>query len=362
MRRRAFDPSAEAHDEDRRRRTAGGFLAEHVPFLEQAFEGRAEAGLGLGGRGEFAGPRFEFGHLREQFRRKVEMVVAFERARAAQGGGARLPVAAVAGEGGLGDQGDRLFGGVGAQPSCPAGARVVPAGLAGEVVGAEALHALHELDGFGGAAFGEEGADAAQRFAQELRGQAREFGLRVRVVGIDADDRTQHRQRAVFVASADRVAVVAVERMAFADDPAVEAFDREHVLAVEREAGRQAAFAAERMPAVGLREAQQGAEAEEVGVGFGGLECGVFVAAAHQRGALFEAFAGPQAQRRVFAGQRTSLEIRRPEFELAADAGDEAFGLHGSTEFEQAGPGGAVGIHGLHHPGGAGFDQLAFLE
>ena len=64
---RAFDPSAEAHDEDRRRRTAGGFLAEHVPFLEQAFEGRAEAGLGLGGRGEFAGPRFEFGHLREQF-------------------------------------------------------------------------------------------------------------------------------------------------------------------------------------------------------------------------------------------------------------------------------------------------------
>jgi len=134
------------------------------------------------------------------------------------------------------------------------------------------------------------------------------------------------------------------------------------VLAVEREAGRQAAFAAERMPAVGLREAQQGAETEEIGFGFGGLERGVLVAAAHQRGALLETFAGAHAQGRVFAGQRTGLEVRRPEFELAADAGDEAFGLHGSTEFEQPGAGGAVGVHGLHDPWRTGFDQFSFLE
>jgi hypothetical protein len=95
--------------------------------------------------------------------------------------------------------------------------------------------------------------------------------------------------------------------VAFADLAAIEAFDGEDVLAVERETGGQAALAAEGVPAIGLRETQQGAEAEQVGVGFGGLERGVFIAAAHERRALFEAFTGALAEGGVFAGEGARL-------------------------------------------------------
>ena len=136
----------------------------------------------------------------------------------------------------------------------------------------------------------------------------------------------------------------------------------EDVLAVEREAGGQAAFTAEGVPAVGFRETQQGAETEEVGVGFGGLEGGVLVAAPDERRALFEAFAGALAERRVFAGERAGFEVGGAELELAADAGDEAFDLHGSAELQEARAGRAVGVDGLDRPRSAGLQESAVLE
>jgi hypothetical protein len=104
------------------------------------------------------------------------------------------------------------------------------------------------------------------------------------------------------------------------------------VLTVERETGGQAALSAEGVPSFGFREAQQGAEAQQIGVGLRGLEGGVLVAAAHERRTLFETFAGAQAECGVFAGEGTRLQVRGPELELTADAGDEAFDLHGSAE------------------------------
>ena len=73
----------------------------------------------------------------------------------------------------------------------------------------------------------------------------------------------------------------------------------------------------------------------------------MLVAAAHERRALFEAFAGPLAECGVFAGEGTRLEVGGAEFELTADAGDEAFDLHGSAELQQSRTGGTVGIDGL---------------
>ena len=89
-------------------------------------------------------------------------MVAFERARPAQRGGARLPVAAVPGDAGFGDQGLGLLGGVGAEPRRAPGAGVVPARFAGEVVSAEPFHALHQFRGFGRAAFGEQRPDPSE--------------------------------------------------------------------------------------------------------------------------------------------------------------------------------------------------------
>jgi hypothetical protein len=120
--------------------------------------------------------------------------------------------------------------------------------------------------------------------------------------------------------------------VAFTNLTTVEAFDGEDVLTVERETGGQAALSAEGVPSFGFREAQQGAEAQQIGVGLRGLEGGVLVAAAHERRTLFETFAGAQAECGVFAGEGTRLQVRGPELELTADAGDEAFDLHGSAE------------------------------
>ena len=69
------------------------------------------AGFGFGDRGEFAGPGFEFGDLRERPRVEVELVVAFQGADAPQGGGAGFPVSSFAGDGRLGHEVLDLFGG-----------------------------------------------------------------------------------------------------------------------------------------------------------------------------------------------------------------------------------------------------------
>ena len=269
LRGRALQPGGEADDEDGRRGAAGGFLLEGLPLVIEAFQRRALRGLGFGTGGEFAGPGFEPGDLRDRIFREGELMVAFERADASEGRGAGLPVAAGARFRGLGDEAGDLFGGLGAQPGDATGKGVVPARFAGEVVGAEAFHPVHQLDGFFGAPFGEERRHLAERLTEELGGEAGEFGAGVRVVRIDADNRAQDGEGAIFLAAADGVAVVAVKRMALADLAAVEAFDGEDVLAVEREPGGQAAFAAQRVPAVGFGEAEHRAQPEEVGVGFG---------------------------------------------------------------------------------------------
>ena len=64
--------------------------------------------------------------------------------------------------GGVGDEGRDLLGGLGAEPSHPAGQGIIPARLVGEVVRAEALHAVHQLDGFLFAALLEEVCDLAE--------------------------------------------------------------------------------------------------------------------------------------------------------------------------------------------------------
>ena len=80
--------------------------------------------------------------------------------------------------------------------------------------------------------------DLAQRFTKELTGETRQFGARRRIIGIDAGDGAQDRQRAFFVTLAHGLPVVAVERMVFANHFAVEAFNRENVLVVEWKTGR----------------------------------------------------------------------------------------------------------------------------
>jgi hypothetical protein len=76
--------------------------------------------------------------------------------------------------------------------------------------------------------------------------------------------------------------------------------------------------------------------AEEVGFGFGDLEGGVVIARFDEGGALLQAFARPLAEGRVFPGEGTRLKVGRADFELSADAGDQAFSLHaGLAEFEE---------------------------
>ena len=82
------------------------------------------------------------------------------------------------------------------------------------------------------------------------------------------------------------------------------------------------------MPAFRFGEAQQGAEAQEIGFRFGDLEGGMFITTADEGGALFEAFADAHAERGILAGERTRFEVRRAQFELPADACDETFGQH----------------------------------
>ena len=163
---------------------------------------------------------------------------------------------------GVGDERRDLLGGLGAEPGHAAGEGVIPAWLVGEIVRAEPFHAVHQLDGFLFAAFFEEGRHFAERFAEELRGETGEFRASVGVVWIDADDRTQNREGAVFFAATDGVPVIAVEWVAFANLAPVESFDGEDVLTVERKTGGQAALAAEGVPTFGFRKTQQGAKAE----------------------------------------------------------------------------------------------------
>ena len=91
--------------------------------------------------------------------------------------------------GGFGDERRDLLGGLRAQPRHPAGKGIVPARLVGEVVCAEAFHAIHQLNGFLFVALLKEFCDLTERFSEELGGESGEFGAGVRIVRVDADNR-----------------------------------------------------------------------------------------------------------------------------------------------------------------------------
>ena len=173
--------------------------------------------------------------------------------------------------------------------------------LAREAGGAEKLHPLHERNRLLGPVRREEGGDLAERFAQELGREPVQFGTGVRVGRVDADNRAEDGQRLVLLTCAHRLAVIPVERVVLADLLAVEAAHGDDLLVIEREARRQAAFAAERMPPFRFGEAQLGAQAQQVGFRFGHLEGRVLLAAADQARGLFKPFARSCAEGRVLA-------------------------------------------------------------
>ena len=165
-----------------------------------------------------------------------------------------FPLVGVAGSARFGEEVPNLLVGFVAKMGDAPREGVIPAWLVCQQESPEALHSMHQLHGLPGGALVEQLQDLTQRFTKELTGETRQFRACCRIIGIDAGDGAQDRQRAFFVTLAHGLPVVAVEWMVFANHFTVEAFDRENMLVVERKTGRQAAFTAERLPAFRVSE------------------------------------------------------------------------------------------------------------